>query len=138
MSYHANKRSPYDIDIEKRHTVANLVGWGEYSSKKLPWCAICRGKRYLLKGDNYYCSNCGYQTPVNTVVAETEKTLNLKHRPNTAKNPLIVSQPKKKRRGSSLPDAQGLTDENYEDLAAAGIYRCGERYKLKNAEYKMQ
>jgi hypothetical protein len=42
--------------------------------------------------------------------------------PNTKTTGLIVSQSRKKRRGSSLPDEQGLTDEDYEDLAVLGIY----------------
>ncbi|MGB7954305.1 MAG: hypothetical protein WCF23_10010, partial [Candidatus Nitrosopolaris sp.] len=74
------------------------------------------GKRYVLKENKYYCSNCGYETPTTTVQEELEKKL--KHAPNTG--PLIISQMKRRRR-NILEENQGLTEEDLEDLAAAGI-----------------
>ena len=67
----------------------------------------------------------------------------MKHAPNTG--PLIISQMKRRRR-NILEENQGLTEEDLEDLAGSrhkpsinsGLFhvKCGEKYKLNNAEYK--
>jgi predicted amidophosphoribosyltransferase len=106
-------QSPYVDTIEKRQAINNLCGWGQIP-KKLPWCSKCKGKRYLLKENNYYCSNCGYETPTTAVQQEMEK--DLKHGPNTGKNPLIVSQTKKKKRS-----LYGYDEETEEDLKSLGF-----------------
>jgi hypothetical protein len=51
---------------------------------------------------------------------EKEKTLSLKHGADTTTNPLIISQKERKRRNSLLEN-QGITEEDLEDLSAAGI-----------------
>jgi hypothetical protein len=113
-----SRDSPHVAELRDRNTVRTAL-WG-HIPKKLPWCAICKGKRYVLKENNYYYSNCGHERPTATAVQEEmEKKLNLKHGQNTG--PLIISQVKKRRR-NILEENGSMTEEDLEDLAAAGIY----------------
>jgi hypothetical protein len=112
-----SRDSPHVAELGDRSTVRTAL-W-DHIPKNLPWCAICKAKRYVLKENNYYCSNCGYETPTTTAVQEElEKKLNLKHGQNTG--PLVISQMKKRRR-DIIEENEGLTEEDLEDLAAAGI-----------------
>jgi hypothetical protein len=122
MSLDENKGiSPYIEEKDDRHKVTNLSGWGK-QAKKPPFCSICHTKRYIIRENNYYCSNCGYEIPVTTLIEDKEKRLNLKHGPTTANtNPLIISQPKKKRRANRLDAQNGLDPETLDDLRNVGI-----------------
>jgi hypothetical protein len=111
-------QSPYAAELKDRSTVKSCLFTS--SGGKRRKCDLCQQKLVIPKDANYLmCPMCGKRTYPEKQQEQDKKILT---DPNTKTTGLIVSQSRKKRRGSSLPDEQGLTDEDYQDLAALGIY----------------
>ena len=109
-------QSPYEKELEERRKVNGAL-WDYNKNRKLK-CDMCQQTLVIPKGETYLlCQMCGKRTYMETI-KQDKKTLT---DPNTKTGPIIISQIKK-RRVNILKENQGLTEEDLEDLAGAGIY----------------
>jgi DNA-directed RNA polymerase subunit RPC12/RpoP len=110
-----DNQSPYIAKIEDRSKV-NVALWGSSGGKK-PKCDICKQTLVTPAGQTYLqCPSCGKRITAEEIKDRQTKTLSAT---STKAGPMIVSQPKRKRRGSSL-DGE-LDEETEEDLITLGF-----------------